>query len=73
MLAREIHMLCQILDCGPTNTANGDVDYSGGTTFDTQANITCYLGYHFEGTGTITCLESGMWSSETECVINGES
>ena len=61
------------LDCEPPDIANGVADHHNGTTYGSVANITCDPGYHLEGTGTITCLKTGIWSTETKCVIKGKS
>ena len=61
------------LDCESAKITNGVADHQDGTTFGTVANITCDPGYHIVGTGTITCLETELWSSETKCDISGET
>ena len=52
-----------VVNCGTlTNPANGQVHYTGSTTFGETANYTCDLGYNLVGGRTRTCLATGVWS-----------
>ena len=60
-----------VSDCLPTTVANGDVDFSAGTTYGANATITCDAGFNVSGSGRIQCLETGLWDTTSECVIIG--
>ena len=62
-----------VLDCRPATIANGAVQHPLGTTYTAVATVSCHAGYKVEGTGHLICLHNGLWSTDTECVIKGQS
>ena len=63
-------------DCGaPTAPTHGTVALVGSvTTYQATATQSCDIGYsRSTGTGTITCLETGSWSTSYTCTIQGSS
>ena len=64
------------LDCGPPSAPDhGTVALVGSvTTYQATATQSCDRGYsRSTGTGTITCLETGSWSTSYTCTIQGSS
>ena len=57
-------------DCGNPTPANGYADLTYGTTFGSNATITCNTGYNLTGDSLIVCNVSG-WSDTPSCVIQG--
>ena len=57
------------VDCGTLTTpGNGQVSYSGRTTFGQTANYGCHTGYNLRGESTRTCQATKLWSgSEPTC------
>ena len=51
------------VDCGTlTSPANGQVSYSGRTTFEHTATYSCHTGYVLVGNSNRTCQATGRWS-----------
>ena len=51
------------VDCGTlTDTANGQVNHTAGTTFAETATYSCNTGYNLVGDNTRTCQATGEWS-----------
>ena len=56
-------ILLTAVDCGNlTDPANGQVNYTAGTTFGQTATYSCNTGYNLEGDSTRTCEAAGVWS-----------
>ena len=56
-------LLLIVVNCGTlTNPVNGQVHYTGRTTFGQTVNYTCDLGYILVGGRTRTCHSTGRWS-----------
>ena len=54
------------MDCGTlTNPANGQVSYSGRTTFGQTATYRCNSGYNLVGGSSRTCQATRRWSGST--------
>ncbi|XP_060577046.1 sushi, von Willebrand factor type A, EGF and pentraxin domain-containing protein 1-like [Ruditapes philippinarum] len=61
---------CSIKECGsPLNVTNGKLQYNA-TTFGSTASLACETGY--DGNGTISCLDTGIWESPPKCSIKGQ-
>ena len=62
-------------DCGNlTAPADGSVNFSSGTTFQSVATFECSIGYTLEGDATRTCQANESWSnSDPSCNINGKT
>lgn len=58
-------------DCQIATILNGAADLTNGTTYGTVAPVTCEDGYNLTGANAISCLETGLWSSDAACVIIG--
>ena len=58
-------------DCRVAFVANGEVQYTFGTKYNDIVSVSCHSGYVINGTGTLVCLESGLWSTETKCIKIG--
>jgi len=51
-----------VVDCGDLDPpANGNLSLNV-TTFGSQANYTCFVGYIIDGPITRTCTAAGSWS-----------
>ena len=51
------------MDCGTlASPANGQVSYSGRTTFEHTATYSCHMGYILVGNSNRTCQATGSWS-----------
>ena len=51
------------VECGTlTNPTNGQVTYTGRTTFGQTATYSCNRGYNLVGDNTRTCQANGVWS-----------
>ena len=51
------------VDCGTLNNpANGQVSYTGRTTFGQTATYSCDAGYNLVGNSIRTCQATGVWS-----------
>ena len=59
------------LDCGSASIANGGVTFLAGTEYNDVATVRCDDGYWISGSKTLTCLSSGRWTADTECVVKG--
>ncbi|MBN3306145.1 SVEP1 protein, partial [Amia calva] len=56
---------CKPIECTkPKEIANGKVSYSK-LHYGHAVAYTCHRGYHLEGPGILTCLETGQWDAET--------
>ena len=55
------------------SVANGEIEYLNGTNFNAVAKIRCSDGHQLNGLDTVTCLDTGMWSLTSECVIRGKT
>ncbi len=56
-----------VISCGnPPNIANGMVS-STGTTFGETATYSCNTGYQRSGSATVTCQDTGSWSTRPSC------
>ncbi|XP_060565067.1 fibropellin-1-like isoform X2 [Ruditapes philippinarum] len=56
--------VCQINDCGTiVAPANGNVDLTDGTTYESVAVFQCNNGYDMAGAASLECLEDGSWDS----------
>ena len=54
------------VNCGTlTNSTNGQVSYTAGTTFGQTATYSCNTGYTLVGDSTRTCQSTGVWSGST--------
>ena len=54
------------MNCGTlTNSTNGQVSYTAGTTFGQTATYSCNTGYTLVGGSTRTCQSTGVWSGST--------
>lgn len=62
---------CNISDCGGTSISNGAVSFPKGSNFNAEAKISCDVGFRPSGPGVITCLENGLWSPDSECLLVG--
>ena len=64
-----VSLLSTAVDCGTLTTpANGQVSYSGRTTFGHTATYSCHTGYNLRGESTRTCQTTKLWSrSEPTC------
>ena len=64
-----VSLLSTAVDCGTLTTpANGQVSYSGRTTFGHTATYSCHTGYNLRGGSTRTCQATKLWSgSEPTC------
>ena len=61
--AHNVLILLASVDCGTlTNVANGQVNYTTGTTLGQTATYSCNPGYNLVGGGTRTCQATGVWS-----------
>ena len=65
----DIFLLLTAVDCGTLNNpANGQVSYTGRTTYRQTATYSCDLGYNLVGDSNRTCQATGVWSgSEPTC------
>ena len=65
----KLHTESVVVDCGVLpNPADGLVDLSDGTVFESVAGYSCNPGFQLEGTVTRTCQSNGRWSdSEPTC------
>lgn len=59
---------CEPVDCGTPIPIPGGVTVTvpGKTTFGENATVMCFEGYALDGSGIITCDETGEWT-ETSC------
>ena len=57
--------------CGGIAIANGEIDFSEGTDYNSTAMVRCSDGYHLTGPGTVYCMASGRWKKTSACEING--
>ena len=58
-----VSLLSTAVDCGTLATpANGQVHYSGRTTFGHTATYSCHTGYNLRGGSTRTCQATRLWS-----------
>ena len=54
------------MNCGTlTNSTNGQVSYTAGTTYGQTATYSCNTGYTLVGSSTRTCQATGLWSGST--------
>lgn len=63
---------CEIVDCGAyPNVPNGSISDLTSTTYSTTVTISCNEGFRItdEMNGTVTCEETGNWSSIISCSI----
>lgn len=61
-------------DCGAlSDPANGDVVYTGGTTYGAIASYTCLAGYTLSHNNNRECLATGSWSyTQPTCNAGGK-
>jgi hypothetical protein len=61
------------LDCGTiVAPANGNVDLTDGTTYESVAVFQCNNGYDMAGAASLECLEDGSWdNAKPTCNIKG--
>ena len=58
-----IFLILAVVDCGNlTDTANGQVNLTSGTTFGLNATYNCSTGYNLVGDSIRTCQATGNWS-----------
>ena len=62
-----------ISDCGTlTAPTNGDVSYSTGTVWQSEATFICDVGYTLSTTTTRVCQSDAAWNNaDPTCIING--
>ena len=62
----DVSLFSTAVDCGTlTNPANGQVSYSGSTTFGQTATYRCNTGYNLVGGSSRTCQATRRWSGST--------
>ena len=60
-------------DCGTPTISFGSVDTStSGTEYQADATVTCNTGYTQSGGTTISCQDTGIWSTGPTCTIKGK-
>ena len=58
-----IFLILTVVDCGNlTDTANGSVNHTAGTTFGQTGTYSCGTGYNLVGDSNRTCQATGNWS-----------
>ena len=58
-----------VILCGnPPDIDNGMVVSSTGTTFGETATYSCSTGYQLLGSATVTCQDTGSWSTLPSCI-----
>ena len=69
-----IRAFIYVSDCGASYTlAHGHANFTDReTTFNHTVPVTCNIGYDITGEEHITCLHTGNWSMDTECIIKGK-
>jgi len=56
---------CMPVDCGNISTPiDALVNYSNGTTFQSQTHIKCKPGFNISGSSVLTCTETGVWGHD---------
>ena len=70
-----VTQLCYVLDCGGVGSiTEGQVSYSSGTTYLSEATFSCNIGYTLSSVITRTCQANSTWSYENPtCDIVGTS
>ena len=61
---------CVFIDCGePTDVPHGHVQYNL-TTYKSQANYSCHIGYDLVGESLLTCADNFSWTPQApKCII----
>ena len=70
ILHKHVNSLC-ISDCERISIFNGTVIFPTGTKYNAVADVECHDGYRINGSDTLTCLSSGMWPTDSECIPKG--
>ena len=68
----ETDFVSLLLDCGNLTLNDGDITYTNGTVYNSEASLTCHEGYDLlpDTLTTATCLSNGSWSNdEPNCQI----
>lgn len=60
-----------VSDCQTPVILNGEADITNGTTYGKVAPVTCAEGYNLTGATTVECLQTGLWSTNVECITIG--
>lgn len=72
LITFSLTLLLAVVDCGDLSApANGNVSFTNGTTFGSEAAYTCSSidGYRLVGNATQVCQANGNWSgSQSACV-----
>ena len=63
--------IVNLADCARASISDADVTHPSGTKYPARAVVNCDTGYEMVGTGFLECLETGLWSTESQCVIRG--
>lgn len=61
--------VCEVIHCSSnfSTLSNGEVVFSNGTEYLSQATLICNTGHSNEGNETATCTELGLWSTQVCC------
>ena len=60
------------VDCGRKSILNGEVIFPSGTKYNAVSQVACHDGYRINGSDTLTCLSSGIWTPDSECIPKGQ-
>ena len=61
-----------IADCRSTSIVNGKVVFPFGTRYNVVAEVDCHDGFRINGSDTLTCLSTGAWTTDSECIPKGQ-
>ncbi len=65
MFSYILYFISVVKDCGPVPTVEHSIYQSNETTVGATVVYTCHTGYEIiNGSATLTCQESGVWSTD---------
>ena len=66
-------MVIDLADCGTISILNGNIAFPNGTKYNATADVECNARYRINGSSTLTCLSSGVWTTDSECIPKGQN